>query len=194
MEPVPVQSVSGNPIPAQNISEISSSSSAAIQTTNQERQSKTVQKINVSLAPQLHITNTVDNFIAGKTKNCFNNWIKITHDKWVLQTVCGYKLELADVPYQYSVPKPIKFKTVELLKIEEELQRFLKCNITETVNEADKDEYISNIFVRPKKDDKIRVILNLKQFNRDHMADKHFKMETLPSAIHRMRSNCYLHQ
>ena len=76
--------------------------------------------------------------------------------------------------------------------IESELNRFLKCNIIEKVdNIAQRDEFISNIFIRPKKDGKIRIILNLKQFNDSFMENIHFKMETLQQAINSMRKDCF---
>ena len=39
-------------------------------------------------------------------------------------------------------------------------------------------EFISRIFIRPKKDNRVRVILNLKKFNVS-VENFHFKMETL---------------
>ena len=50
---------------------------------------------------------------------------------------------------------------------------------------------VSNIFTRPKSDGRIRIILNLKQFNKQYVEKVHFKMETLQSAITAMRQNCY---
>ena len=55
--------------------------------------------------------------------------------------------------------------------------------LIEEVGTDDEDEYILNIFFRPKKDGRIRVILNLKSFNKNHMDKLHFKMESLQSAI-----------
>ena len=43
-------------------------------------------------------------------------------------------------------------------------------------------EYISPIFVRPKKDNKLRVILNLKNLN-GRVENHHFKKETLKHAL-----------
>lgn len=63
--------------------------------------------------------------------------------------------------------------------------------IIEHCNDDRNDEYISNIFTRPKKDGRVRVILNFKKFNEDHMQHIHFKMETLHSAVNAMRPNCY---
>ena len=42
-----------------------------------------------------------------------------------------------------------------------------------------------------KKEGKIRVILNLKQFNENYVEHIHFEMETLKSAVNAMRPNCY---
>ena len=61
--------------------------------------------------------------------------------------------------------------------------------ITETTHCA--GEYISSIFIRPKKDGTDRLILNLKNLN-DHVEYHHFKMDTLQSAIRLMKQNCYI--
>lgn len=47
---------------------------------------------------------------------------------------------------------------------EQEIDKFIKKNvIIETLKEA--DDFISTIFLRPKKDGTLRMILNLKNFN-----------------------------
>lgn len=139
----------------------------------------------------LEFKNTPYNFIAGKTKKHRYNWYKLTNDKWIWDTIKGYKIELRNEPRQNTVPKPLKFSAEEQLKINNEIDRFLQCKIIEPVFGTDENEYISNIFIRPKKDGKVRVILNLKTFNENHMTNIHFKMETLQSAINNMWKNCY---
>ena len=52
-------------------------------------------------------------------------------------------------------------------------------------------EFISSIFVRPKKDGTNRMILNLKDLNQ-HVQYFHFKMETLIDAIRLMTPNCFM--
>ena len=47
------------------------------------------------------------------------------------------------------------------------------------------------IFTSPKKDGKIRVILNLKQFKEKFMEHIHFKMETLKAAVDAMQPDCF---
>ena len=100
-------------------------------------------------------------------------------------------MEIATIPVQNSIPRQIKFSKYEHIKIQEELNRFLKCNITEKVTDYVPGEFISNIFIRPKKNNKIRDILNLKQFN-ENIDPLHLKMETLQCAINsKQKKNCY---
>ena len=98
---------------------------------------------------------------------------------------------MEDIPSQKVIPKPIKFSHEEQEQINKEIDRFLECGIIEKVNEINEGEFISNIFFRPKKDGKIRIILNLKNLNKNFLEKVHFKMETLQSAINAMRKNCY---
>ena len=53
-----------------------------------------------------------------------------------------------------------------------------------------KNQYISNIFLRPKRDESHRVILNLKQLNSD-IEHFHLKMETLQTALSCVSPNCW---
>jgi hypothetical protein len=53
------------------------------------------------------------------------------------------------------------------------------------------DEYISNIFIRPKKDGGHRLILNLAKCN-EHVQKRHFKMQTLVSAINLITKGCFM--
>jgi hypothetical protein len=52
-------------------------------------------------------------------------------------------------------------------------------------------EYISPVFLRPKKDDSYRMILNLKQLNQS-VEYVHFRMECLQSATRMMTPGCYM--
>ena len=54
-----------------------------------------------------------------------------------------------------------------------------------------RSEYISTIFVPPKKDGGHRLILNLKSLN-EHVEYHHFKMDTLQSEIRLMTPNRYM--
>jgi hypothetical protein len=138
----------------------------------------------------LTLINSKDNFVAGKTATKINKWRKITSDKWILQTLCGYKIELDTRPIQTVVPVPLKFSDIQFEKIDVEINRFIKSKIIEPVFSNCSDEYISNIFATPKKDGSVRIILNLKNFNRN-MKFIHFKMETLKTAVNLMVKDCF---
>ena len=136
--------------------------------------------------------NTTNNFIAGKTKENLSIWKTITSDEWILNTIKGCRVELTEKPKQKFVPTPLKFSNEEADKIQKELNRFLLNRIIEPAMEDTQDEFISNIFIRPKKDGRVRIILNLKLFNEKYVDKFHFKMETLRSAIQAIRKNGYM--
>ena len=52
-------------------------------------------------------------------------------------------------------------------------------------------QFISSIFIRPKKDGSFRMILNLKQLN-EFITYHHFKMETLQSALTLLKPGSYM--
>ena len=84
--------------------------------------------------------------MAGKTEKCRAQWSKITSDRWILRTICGYQVELTDKPDQTFVPFPIKFSKLEEEAINKEILDFTKKGIIEPVVQADPDEFISNIW------------------------------------------------
>ncbi|MEW8548280.1 MAG: reverse transcriptase domain-containing protein [Candidatus Thiodiazotropha sp.] len=137
------------------------------------------------------LSNTPENFVAGKTARYQDQWTKITSDKWVLKTICGYKVELIQRPVQNSIPVPIKFSDSEKTAISSEISAFVNKGIIEPIFSSDPGEYVSNIFMRSKSDGGTRVILNLKPFNEQFVEKIHFKMESLKSAINAMSRNCY---
>ena len=108
-----------------------------------------------------------------------------------MNTITGYEVEMDVQPVQISQPKPIKFCHEEQVLIDLEIDRFINCRIIEPVTGTDPNEFVSNIFFRPKKDGKIRIILNLKTFNENYLEKQHFKMETLQSTISAMSKNCF---
>ena len=74
-------------------------------------------------------------------------------------------------------------QTVAAESENESVGDIVPCNHTE-------GEFISPIFIRPKKDNRVRVILNLKKFN-VNVENFHFKMETLKHALTLVSPNCF---
>ena len=52
-------------------------------------------------------------------------------------------------------------------------------------------EYISPTFMRPRKDDTSRLILNLKRLN-EHVLYRHFKMESLTTVLNMVKPGCFM--
>lgn len=95
----------------------------------------------------------------GKTADKINIWETITSDQWILNTICGCNIKLSEIPTQTFVPKPLNFPVEEREKISTELDRFLSCGITEHASQDRDNEFISNIFIRRKKDERVCIII-----------------------------------
>ena len=74
--------------------------------------------------------------------------------------------------------------------ISTEIEKLLQKGVIVAIRH-EKGEFISPIFITPKKDSFFRLILNLKRLNA-HVEYQHFKMDTLRSAINMMRPNCFM--
>ena len=114
----------------------------------------------------------------------------ITSDPWVIQTITGVNIEFTSKPFQVIAPCENTFSTAESEAIDLEVQKLLqKGVISKTPHEP--GEFISQIFIRPKKDGTYRLILNLKKLNQ-FVKYHHFKMETIHTATELMKQNCYM--
>ena len=129
------------------------------------------------------LVNTPDNFVGGKIQHFYENWSRLTSDKWILDVtcICGYNIELENTPIQNKEPKELVFNFDEINMVQREIEICLQKDIIHSVTNV-RNQYISNIFARPKKDGTYRVILSLKVLNSE-VEKHHFKMETLKSAL-----------
>ena len=109
-------------------------------------------------------------------------WRKITRDKVVLSCVDGLKIDFTEEIKQNKVPREIVMNNEEIKFVDKELLWLIKENIVEKVNHVLKNGWISNIFLRPKKDGSFRMILNLKPLNKFIKYEK-FKMEGINEVI-----------
>ena len=90
----------------------------------------------------------------GKVSHKLHNWVKITQDPWVLQTVSGYKIHFDEQPYQHQIPREIPFSPSEWLIVDKEVQKLIsKGAIVPSVSEP--GEFISTLFYVPKANGKI---------------------------------------
>ena len=132
----------------------------------------------------------VYSFQAGDIKNFQGNWKRITSDKYILDIVKhGLKLEfLSEAPHRE--PFRVTYKTKENDIISQEIDKFLKKKvIVQTI--AEKGNFFSSVFLRAKKDESYRMILNLKKLNK-YIDSKHFKMESLQNVLHTVKSRIWM--
>ena len=119
-----------------------------------------------------------------------SKWKEITSDNWVLSTVSGANIEFEDITQiLLAQRKPQKHETDSNI-FRQEIENFLKKGPILPVADNERG-YISSIFLREKKDNTYRLILNLKNFNR-HVTYRHFKMDNLKTALHMVRKDCYM--
>ena len=99
-------------------------------------------------------------FQAGMIKNHLPQWKEITSDHVILNLVQGCKIEFETVPSQIMPPRPCTFNDNELIAVKQEIRQLLKKGVIfECGHEP--DEFVSNIFLRPKKNNTFRMILNM---------------------------------
>ena len=90
----------------------------------------------------------------------------------------GVDIDFTELPVQREKPAHNHtFSTEQIHAIDLEVSELLKKGVIRKAHHSDK-EYISPICVRPKKDNRWRMILNLKDLNKN-VEYFHFKMETL---------------
>ena len=131
-----------------------------------------------------------DDFQAGQLPYFVNEWRALTSDTEILETVTGQHIEFNETPVQINPPFQPCWGEKEACIIDTEISDLLsKGVITESVHE--RDEFISTIFLRPKKDGTHRMILNLKSLNQ-YVTYYHFKMDTIHTAVEMMTTGCYM--
>ena len=129
-----------------------------------------------ALISQLNLTITSP-MLAGRLAQFVSNWEKITQDRWVLQAIRGYKLELVQPPWQRNQMPAIRYSLEEGEMISTEVRELLaKGAVIETP--LAQDGFVSQIFLVEKKEGGQRPVINLKALN-TFVKHKHFKMEGL---------------
>ena len=143
--------------------------------------------MNAELLSQL-----VLNFKAGCVKEHITNWKAVTTDPVILDAIQHHHIEFEGHcrPVQATQPRQIIFSSADKDIINLEIAKLLTKGVIEPSKPSDGD-FISTIFVRPKKDGSHRLILNLKPLN-EFVAYYHFKMDTIHDALKLMRPGCFM--
>ena len=115
--------------------------------------------------------------LAGRLRNCLENWTLITADPWVLETIQGYRLDLLDTPVQDHIPHSVAQTEENTKLIDLEIHQMLTKGAIHVVPPSERDQgFVSTIFLVPKKGGGQRPAINLRPLNA-YLPYEHFKME-----------------
>ncbi|XP_066600023.1 uncharacterized protein [Prorops nasuta] len=118
---------------------------------------------------------------AGRLRQFYKNWLKVSSDPILLSFIKGYKLRFAKkIVYVNEFIEPVRSK-YENEEISLALQSLIEKG-TVVPCRYRKDQFLSNYFVIPKPNGDKRSILNLKKLN-GFIETEHFKMEDIRAAI-----------
>ena len=116
---------------------------------------------------------------AGCLSQNLSKWREFTSDPWILQTVSGYHLEFETTPHQVNLPKFPKFSESETVLIESEIRKLISKGAVTEVSPCD-NEFISTVFLVPKKTGDFRPVINLKPLNQFVEKILRWKISTWP--------------
>ena len=119
--------------------------------------------------------------VGGRLAQFYCSWSNFTSDIWVLQAVRGYKIEFVCEPFQVNKPHGIVFSDEEKKLIDLEVQKMLQKGAIRRAS-FDPRQFISNLFIIPKKCGDLRPVINLKPLN-EFVQYHHFKMEGLNTLL-----------
>jgi len=127
---------------------------------------------------------------AGQLKNFRSEWAKITDDKFVLDTITGYKIPFVMEPTQSHEPFQKTFSETENYNIDLCISRLVQIGAVKEV-EYNSKQFVSKIFAVPKSDGSFRLILNLKYLN-EFVEVQHFKMEDTRTVCNLIEQDMFL--
>ena len=130
-------------------------------------------------------------FQAGQVRNYSQHWELLTNDPVILDARKHYHIEFElDDPIQNKEPHNIRCSSNDRNIISTKIFKLLSKRVLELTLRSPGD-FISNIFIRPKKDGSYRMILNLKPLN-EFVDYHHFKITVKlpPSKAAKVKSAC----
>ena len=137
-----------------------------------------------------NLKSRIISFCGGKIQNFLSQWETLTSDPTILQTVKGEIIDFINAPPSSSVYPNNSISKDHVTKIDQEISSLMKKKII-VVSSHEPGEYISPIFSVPKKDNKVRLILNLKRLN-EHVKSYHFKMDSIHTALSLVTEGCWM--
>ena len=112
--------------------------------------------------------------------------MELTDDQQILDIVSGYQLDFSEIPHQQKPPTPLNVSKKEERLVDLEVEKLLRKGAIEEVEPCE-NQFLSNIFMIPKKGGERRPVVDMKDLN-NFIEPVHFKMEDLshlPSVLRR---------
>ena len=158
------------------------------QDTIRKQVSETVPTTSINLD---NLRKRVELFRAGQVRHRLPFWESLTNDPFILDAIKHHHIEFeAEYPTQTVQPNKINFSAAEIMTIDAEIAKLITKEVLQVTNRVP-DGFISNIFIRPKKDGAFSMILNLKPLSR-FVDYHHFKMDTFRTALKLIRPGCFM--
>ena len=103
---------------------------------------------------------------AGRLQYFLKNWEKLTNDPFILELVKGYQIPFLSEPSQTAPPSSTSMSQEETAIVDQEIQKMLKKGAIKLVQPNTKNQFLSSIFIVPKKDSRHRPVINLKKLKK----------------------------
>ena len=129
--------------------------------------------------------NDRDEKYGGQVQKCFQFWKSFCRDRKVLRHVAGIRIPFTQEVTQKTPVREIHMKAGERKFVCQKLRDLKKSGCIEEIHHPC-EGWVSNIFLRPKKDGSYRLILNLKPLNK-YIEYKKFKMPSIRTVIHMIK-------
>ena len=124
--------------------------------------------------------------VGGRLAHFALNWQNITNDQWVLSLIKnGYQIPFKDQPPLSR--EPIFFQQSQRRELEEEVTSLLQKGAVEEI-QPETPGFYSRIFLVPKKNGKLRLIIDLSTLNK-YVFVQSFRMETQRKVRNAIRQN-----
>lgn len=126
----------------------------------------------------------------GRIAHYMSNWQKVTQDPHLLAIVRGMQIDWLQLPKQMQEMHCPRFSETKSKQVTVEVQKLLEKGAIEPSVQTD-NQFVSHIFLAPKKDGSNRPVINLKKVN-GHVKYQHFKMEGIPNVVDLLQPNDFM--
>lgn len=119
--------------------------------------------------------------VGGNIRRFKENWKCLSSDRFIAKLVEGAEIPLWTVPVQEREPRPFNSSEKQKGLFWGAIKSLWEKEVVE-ISQDCPGQFVSNVFIRPKPNGKVRLILDLAKFN-DFVIKEHFKMESLQLAL-----------